>query len=52
MAKNILVSTEDIAETDEFVIVKFTERVDGELTVSFEKGVKDLDGDIIFFEKI
>lgn len=51
MVKNILVSTEDIAETAEFVIVKFTEIVDGVLTVSIEKGIKNTDGDIIRFEK-
>ena len=50
--KNILVSTEDIAETAEFVIVKFTEVIDGTLTVSLEKGIKDADGDIIRFEKL
>lgn len=52
MVKNILVSTEDVAETAEFVIVKFTEIIDGTLTVSLEKGIKDADGDIIHFEKL
>ncbi len=52
MKKSILVSTEDIAETAEFVIVKFTEVIDGALTVSLEKGIKNADGDIIRFEKL
>ncbi len=51
VASYILVSTNDIAETAEFVIVKFTEIVDGVLTVSLEKGIKNTDGDIIRFKK-
>lgn len=47
-----VLSVEDIAETDEFVLVKFTEVINGKITESFEKGIKDFNGDIIEFVKI
>ena len=56
MNNNALTSTvlsvEEIAETEEYVLVKFTEAVNGKITVSFEKGIKDADGDIVRFIKI
>lgn len=52
MENSTKIITKDLAETDEFVIVQFTEVIDGKLSVSFEKGIKDADGDIIRFEKI
>lgn len=52
MVKSILISTEDVAETSEFVIVKFTELTDGKITTSFEKGIKNTDGDIVRFVKL
>lgn len=52
MENSTQIITKDLAETDEFVIVQFTEVIDGRLSVSFEKGIKDADGDIIRFEKI
>lgn len=45
----MLIETKDLAETDEFVIVKFTEKTDGKIKLSFEKGIKDENGDIIEF---
>lgn len=47
-----LISVEDIAETDEFVLVRFTEVICGKIVESIEKGIKDEDGDIIEFVKI
>lgn len=52
MENSTQIITKDLAETDEFVIVQFAEVIDGRLSVSFEKGIKDADGDIIRFEKI
>ena len=50
--QSVLLSVEEIAETDEFVLTKFTEIIDGAVRVSFEKGIKDSDGDIVKFIKI
>lgn len=47
-----VLSVEELAETDEFVLVKFTEYIDGAVCDSYEKGIKDSDGDIIEFIKI
>lgn len=47
-----VLSVEEIYETEEYVLVKFTEAVDNKITVSFEKGIKDNDGDIVRFIKI
>ena len=43
---------EEMLETEEYVLVKFTEAVNDRITVSFEKGIKDSDGDIVRFIKI
>lgn len=47
-----VLSVEEIYETEEYVLVKFTEYADSKITVSFEKGIKDNDGDIVRFIKI
>lgn len=47
-----VLSVEEIDETDEFVLVKFTEVLGGRIIKSYEKGIKDADGDIIKFIKI
>lgn len=51
-SQSVVLSVEEIAETDEFVLTKFTEIVDGTVCESYEKGIKDGDGDIIEFVKI
>lgn len=51
-SSSTVLSVEEIAETDEFVLVKFTEYIDGKVTESYEKGIKDSDGDIVEFIKI
>ena len=51
LTTNVL-SVEELTETEEYVLVKFTEAINGKITVSFEKGIKDSDGDIVRFIKI
>ncbi len=50
--QSVLLSVEEITETDEYVLTKFTEVIDGAVCESYEKGVKDRNGDIVIFVKI
>lgn len=50
--RRIVLSVEEIAETDEFVLVRFTEIIDGGIETSYEKGIKDADGDIVDFVRL
>lgn len=45
-------SSEELYETDSYVLVRFTELIDNKITVSLEFGIKDSDGDIVRFIKI
>ncbi len=47
-----VLSVEELFETEEYVLVKITEVIDNKIAVSFEKGIKDTDGDIVRFIKI
>ena len=47
-----LLSATELADTEDFVITRFVEAVGEKITVSFEKGIKDSQGDIIRWEKI
>ena len=50
--QRLLLKTEDLEETDEYVLTRFTEFDGGKIFISYEKGVKDADGDIVYFIKI
>lgn len=48
----VVLSVEEVAETEGFVIVVFTEVVSGKIVRSVEKGIKDASGDITEFVRI
>lgn len=48
----ILLSTKELEETEEYVLTRFCELTEDGISVSYEKGIKNDEGDIVVFVRI